>query len=565
MGGWLPTRFIWWWRGSRIIHDECREVIHEFPFFSFMLADAHPHVLDLPFALLTLALALAMLTGRFWEADRPLWSPRWLALPLAVGALGFLNAWDLPTFAFVLVVAYGLAAWKRPAWEPVLTPADRLLAGASALGLLAVVWRFTPAVLAGAMERLAVLLWFTALYLAWELWRRARSGDVGAARALDLGRFAVWLVLLALLFYLPFHLGFRSQVTGIGVVDIRSRLPQWLVHFGLLTFLGATLVGLYLPWLRRSRPGPVGLVLAGVGLAVAVAAVLVQAWTALLLVVLLVAAGLVGLAVWRADEGEADVGRASGMTVAVTFALLCLAVGFLMPLGTEFLFVRDLFGSRMNTVFKLFFQAWVLLAVAGGFTFHAVVRRLSRPALAAWGVPAVLLVAASLVYPVAAVYNRTSSFTPPTYEGHTGLTLDGLAWWRDQHPDDLKAAAWLRANARGTPVILEAPGGGYSHNGRISLATGFPTVMGWDGHEHQWRGVRDEIDPQKADAVTMYTTADPAELRRLLEKHEVRYVIVGDLERGQADLAWSEADEARFRQVLTPVFTSGNTVIYERQ
>jgi uncharacterized membrane protein len=89
--------------------------------------------------------------------------------------------------------------------------------------------------------------------------------------------------------------------------------------------------------------------------------------------------------------------------------------------------------------------------------------------------------------------------------------------------------------------------------------------MGWDGHEHQWRGVRDEIDPHKADAIAMYTTPDPAELGRLLDKYGVRYVVVGDLERGQADLDWSEADEDRFRRVLTPVFTSGNTVIYERQ
>ncbi len=48
-GAWLPSRHIWWWRGSRVIHDQCREVIHEFPFFSFMLADVHPHVLALPF------------------------------------------------------------------------------------------------------------------------------------------------------------------------------------------------------------------------------------------------------------------------------------------------------------------------------------------------------------------------------------------------------------------------------------------------------------------------------------------------------------------------------------
>jgi len=59
-GGW------WWWRASRVIHDKdllgnSMEVIDEFPFFSFMLGDMHPHVLALPFVLLALALALNVL------------------------------------------------------------------------------------------------------------------------------------------------------------------------------------------------------------------------------------------------------------------------------------------------------------------------------------------------------------------------------------------------------------------------------------------------------------------------------------------------------------------------
>ncbi|GAG40340.1 unnamed protein product, partial [marine sediment metagenome] len=59
-GGW------WWWRASRVIHDKdllgnSMELIDEFPFFSFMLGDMHPHVLALPFVLLALALALNVL------------------------------------------------------------------------------------------------------------------------------------------------------------------------------------------------------------------------------------------------------------------------------------------------------------------------------------------------------------------------------------------------------------------------------------------------------------------------------------------------------------------------
>jgi len=61
-GSWTPTRFFWWWQSSRVIQDYTpwgaeQEVIDEFPAFSFILGDMHPHVLALPFVLLALALA----------------------------------------------------------------------------------------------------------------------------------------------------------------------------------------------------------------------------------------------------------------------------------------------------------------------------------------------------------------------------------------------------------------------------------------------------------------------------------------------------------------------------
>ncbi|MEM5775698.1 MAG: DUF2298 domain-containing protein, partial [Anaerolineaceae bacterium] len=61
---WTPERLsgIWWWRASRVLQDytaagDMREVIDEFPFFSYFLADLHPHVLAMPFAILAIGLA----------------------------------------------------------------------------------------------------------------------------------------------------------------------------------------------------------------------------------------------------------------------------------------------------------------------------------------------------------------------------------------------------------------------------------------------------------------------------------------------------------------------------
>ena len=55
----------WWWRASRVIQDYDfsgfgREVISEFPLFSFLLSDLHPHVLSIPYVFLILGFALAL-------------------------------------------------------------------------------------------------------------------------------------------------------------------------------------------------------------------------------------------------------------------------------------------------------------------------------------------------------------------------------------------------------------------------------------------------------------------------------------------------------------------------
>jgi YYY domain-containing protein len=69
---WLPRLFgsgsWWWWRASRVVQDykfnsNPVEIIDEFPFFSYLLGDLHPHVLAMPFAFLALALTLSLFLG----------------------------------------------------------------------------------------------------------------------------------------------------------------------------------------------------------------------------------------------------------------------------------------------------------------------------------------------------------------------------------------------------------------------------------------------------------------------------------------------------------------------
>ncbi|MDX1435830.1 MAG: DUF2298 domain-containing protein, partial [Anaerolineales bacterium] len=133
--GWLPRNFgvgsWWWWRASRVVQDydlggNWREVIDEFPFFSFLLGDLHPHVLAIPFVFLGMALALNLYlggaSGRFrvlgFRANLSL--PSFLFAAVILGGLAFLNIWDFPTFLILFAAAYALMqinrygmAWRR--------------------------------------------------------------------------------------------------------------------------------------------------------------------------------------------------------------------------------------------------------------------------------------------------------------------------------------------------------------------------------------------------------------------------------------------------------------------
>ena len=89
--------------------------ITEFPFFTFLFADLHPHMMAIPFSLLVIGLGLNLAVGL-----RPAgWL--WLVaatgtLALGLGALWAINSWDYPSYLILTLGLLGLAVyfWQRP-------------------------------------------------------------------------------------------------------------------------------------------------------------------------------------------------------------------------------------------------------------------------------------------------------------------------------------------------------------------------------------------------------------------------------------------------------------------
>ena len=253
----------------------------------------------------------------------------------------------------------------------------------------------------------------------------------------------------------------------------------------------------------------------------------------------------------------------------------CIGLGALITLTTEEVFIKDVFGRRMNTVFKFYYQTWVLWGLSAAYATwwlvgQPVVRLLrARAAELAgsgravartaadtiglvtaplWALGMVVLVGLGLVYTFYAPGAKIASdYGQALATGYTLRGLDGVTYLRDSAPADLAAIEWLRANGIPGTAVAEAPGGEYNvycYCGRVSALSGLPTVIAWRGHEDQWRGgqpdAKSQLDSRAADLDRIYASTDITETRQLMDKYGVRYVFVGTIERGETSFADSD-------------------------
>jgi len=203
--------------------------------------------------------------------------------------------------------------------------------------------------------------------------------------------------------------------------------------------------------------------------------------------------------------------------------------------------VKDDIG-RMNTVFKFYLQAWVLLAMASAYFlwFLADAGKLSfrnlRAPRGVWLGLLALLVVGVMVYPVLGTRDRNSE----RFE-FSGLGLDGMAYMEsvtyvDQEGPltlkyDFDAIRWMQENIEGSPVIIEGISDQYRWGNRVSIYTGLPAVIGWDWHQRQQRvGYANTVTNRRIEIDRFFHTTLRQTAIALLDKHNVKYVYIGEME-----------------------------------
>jgi YYY domain-containing protein len=523
-----------WWEPSRALtilpnQENTVTPITEFPFWTFLFADLHAHLMAIPFAMTAVGVALGAVmnftrlnplkteVGRKTAMEAASWVMV-MALAVIVGALRWINSWDYPPF--LLIGAAGLILGER------------------------------------AKEGEFTL----------------RSLVYGSAKAAVMG-------ILSYLLFSVVAKNYSQSYSSINQADQTTDLTDYMSHFGVFLFLLAGFVVFQLNravtrtgWIRwvffgqarrrsplETAPVMMALIIAG---GLAIWAFTFPRWGVTGLAVV----GLIAVVILAAHEIRSHAPTAPAML----FVYAMIALGLGLSGGVEMITLAGDVG-RMNTVFKFYLHVWMLWGVASAFAIwylaavmrpqDALLRKAGELNLAVVRVPryafaivAVILLAMTLVYP----YFGTRSRINERFDATIGSGNDGLAYMeaenireggegnlyiteyeatgiRGEHElrNTRDAINWIRANVPGTPTIIEAIGPSYRSLGsRIAINTGLPTVHGWGFHQSQQRvKFASTLQQRQGDVNEFYTTTDVGRARQILDKYGVGWVIVGDEER----------------------------------
>lgn len=508
----------WYWIPSRTIPGEA---ITEFPYFTFLYGDPHAHLYAYPITLMALGFAVSIVfRQKKYDGQR---DGEWLFLllggGLVVGSLAATSTWDYPVYLLFGMLAVGYEHFKQQRYYPAIFP------------------QCSQTVRIVISCALSLLIFAGSTYL----------------------------------FFLPYHNAYGSSYTSIqGWQGTHTPLSSLIVHWGIFLFfivswlliktrdwLSQTPIS-YLKTLRSYHPflwvggfivvgTLIWLLLKGVVIALVMLPLLL--WIFLLLL-------------------------SQKLSILDKIVLLLLLAGSAMILMVEVIVLTGDVG-RMNTVFKFYLQAWTFLGISAAYCFTDLLPRLWKPAVErwkrTWHACGIVLAVCGLLFPVVASVDKITDRISDTVP----LTLDGMAYmqtsvyWQDGAVMDLEqdyqAIRWMQENIQGSPVIVEGTSSLYQWGNRYSIYTGLPAVIGWDWHQRQQKAILPSqwITDRIAEVEAFYNTTDGKTARNFLAKYQVRYILVGQLER----IRYSEEGLKKFTTYegiyWKTVFSYKDTIILE--
>jgi len=458
--------------------------IHEFPIYSYVVADLHGHVSDIPFVLLTLAILLQILVtkkeGGEKKKDRSFLSKTFDELYEKI-SVPFLHIFFLGVIAGIM--------YMTNAWDGLIYLA------------------------------LSVLVIFAKnLHLKRNFWTALGSAFSGG----------IFLLFFFLITNLLFSINFRPFVSGVGLLCAPKSIQG--THIGPLLFEEGKC--------QKSPLWMLGIL-----------------WGFFYYNVI---GFIIFLFAKKLSKSDSMAKWLNGLMATDIFILLLIIISTGLLVFPEFFYVKDIYPMhyRANTMFKLGYQAFMMLGISSAYIFLRI-KSLVLNNLLAKLVRAFYILIFTFLFFLVAIYPwfAVNSFynNLRTYNGQ-----DGLKWLSTSYQDNYQAILWLRKNIEGQPVIAEANGDSYTDFNMVSAFTGLPTIVGWPVHEWLWRGSYDEPGRRIPEVQTLYE-GKLTEVKSVIGKYKVEYIFVGTKEKEK----YTKLNEDNFRKIGKVVFVSGNTRIYK--
>ena len=461
----MPFEFpnsYWYPNATRFIYN----TIHEFPIYSWVVADLHGHVLDIPFVLLTIAVLLA-----FFQNTQNVSNVK-SSENLTVRKSGFRS---IPSFPNLILIGFLLAVmYMTNAWDG------------------------------------GIYLLLSALVLLYILRKKLTTFFV-----------SIFIVFTSLvIFSMPYSYFFKPFASGIGILCAPEFLTK-IAKFG--PFLFEKNFCQHSPW-----------------------------WQLLI---------LYGFFYFFVISYFVFIKRKKKFLQTDVFVFLIIILSTFLIILPEFIYLKDIYPAhyRANTMFKLVFQAFIMLSITSGYIIVRIVSSIKFKGLSKKGrlfaasylLLTICLISLVMTYPYLAI---------KSYYGDLKIqkNLDGTAYLKLLYPYDYEAIAWINKNIKGQPIILEAQGDSYTDFARISSNTGLPTVLGWTVHEWLWRGTYDIPSPRIDQIKTIYETTDQNAAKKLLKEYEVEYIFIGSLEYQK----YQALSEAKFPKLGKIIYQNQNSKIY---
>jgi YYY domain-containing protein len=438
--------------------------IHEFPSYSYVVADLHGHVFDIPFVLLTLIL----LFNFFINLKKD-------------------NFQKSPIFNTKKLISI-----------------NSLSTNAIFLGFLTAIHYMTNAFDGPIYLLLSITIFFVSLGVSTHFIY-----------------FLLILILSFIVFSLPFSLFFKPFISGIGV------------NCGEKIFSFTGKIGPFLFEKNNCQSSPLWMLFLIWGFF----------WINFLFFSILIIKPKQS-SLFSSDNKIAQ--------KILDFVYLLFVFGIFLVLTPEFFYIKDIYPAhfRANTMFKLGYQAFIMMSIASVFTLFLIQKYKNR----------LLFIFYSLLFIFIFIY---PFYSIPSYYGQLNrkVELDGSLWLLNEYPEDKEIIDWLNNNVNNQPVILEAQGDSYTDYERISSLTGLPTVAGWWVHEWLWRGSPDFIGKRIPETTALYESRDLNLTKELIRKYNIRFIIVSTLEKQK----YQNLNEEKFKKIGRLVFQSSNQkgVIYQ--